>query len=78
MAKRQQTEDGFRFEQAMKRLEEIVEQIERGGTSLDAMMQLYEEGARLSKQCLGHLQTTELKLKRLTKELDGSFELTEE
>ncbi len=78
MAKRQPASDEFKFEQAMKRLEEIVEKIEQGGSSLDAMMGLYEEGARLSKQCLEHLQATELKLKKLTKDIDGSFELTEE
>ncbi|HUN66796.1 MAG TPA: exodeoxyribonuclease VII small subunit [Bacteroidota bacterium] len=66
------------FEEIMKRLETIVEQMERGDLPLDKSVQLYEEGIGLSKLCLEHLRKTEVKLKRLSKELDGSFTLTEE
>jgi exodeoxyribonuclease VII small subunit len=77
MAKKTPREEVFNFERAMERLEAIVGEIEKG-VPLDAMMKLYEEGARLSKECLSHLQATELTLKRLTKEIDGSLSLTEE
>ena len=39
------------FEQAMGRLEEIVAQLEAGDHSLEDALSLYEEGAKLMKQC---------------------------
>ncbi len=77
MARKMVKESDFNFERAMARLESIVAEIEKG-VPLDSMMKLYEEGATLSKECLAHLQATELTLRRLTKEIDGSFTLTEE
>ncbi len=78
MAKRAAHAEGFNFEQAMERLEAIVAQIEKGNVPLDRMIALYEEGAGLSRQCLEHLRGAELKLKKLSKDIDGSFTLTEE
>lgn len=66
------------FEEIMKRLEAIVEQMEEGEVPLDTSVKLYEEGIELSKLCLDHLRKTELKLKRLTKDLDGTFTVEEE
>ncbi|MBI3364771.1 MAG: exodeoxyribonuclease VII small subunit [Ignavibacteriae bacterium] len=66
------------FEQSLKRLEEIVVSLEQGSTSLDEVMNIYEEGIALSKQCLEHLSQAELKLKRLSKNVQGSFELFDE
>jgi len=59
----------------MKRLEDIVESLEQGGGTLDEVMKMYEEGITLSKECLGHLAEAELKLKRLSKDVKGNFEL---
>jgi exodeoxyribonuclease VII small subunit len=66
------------FEHSLKRLEEIVETLEQGSVTLDEVMVMYEEGIELSKQCLGQLQQAELKLKRLSKDIDGNFELFDE
>jgi exodeoxyribonuclease VII small subunit len=63
------------FEEALKRLEKIVSDIEGGDTPLDKTIDLYEEGMNLSKYCLNTLDKSEAKLKKLTKNLDGSFEL---
>ena len=71
--KREQT-----FEQSLKRLEEIVESLEQGGGTLDEIMKTYEEGIALSKQCLESLSNAELKLKRLSKDVAGNFELLDE
>jgi exodeoxyribonuclease VII small subunit len=76
MSKRLPTRTDSSFEQSMKRLEAIVEKIERGDVPLDDVMKMYEEGVALSKQCLQHLQQTELKLKKLGRDLEGNFELT--
>ena len=39
------------FEEAMGRLEAIVEQLERGECGLDLSLKLFEEGAKLAGQC---------------------------
>ncbi len=39
------------FEEAMGRLEAIVEQLERGECGLDQSLKLFEEGAKLAGQC---------------------------
>lgn len=65
------------FEHSMKRLEEIVEKLESGSVPLDNAMELYEEGVNISKQCLEKLSQAELKLKKLSKDINGNFELFE-
>jgi exodeoxyribonuclease VII small subunit len=64
-----------KFEHSLKRLEEIVETLEQGSIPLDDVMTMYQEGVQLSKQCLDHLRQAELKLKTLSKDLNGDFEL---
>jgi exodeoxyribonuclease VII small subunit len=66
------------FEKQLRRLEEIVDLMERGEASLDETMQLYEEGIEISKACLERLSKAELKLKQLSKNVNGSFELFDE
>lgn len=66
------------FEQSMKRLEEIVQSLEQGSVSLDEAMTMYEEGVQISKQCLEKLNQAELKLKRLSKDVNGSFKLLDD
>jgi len=65
------------FERSMMRLEEIVEKLESGSVPLDNAMELYEEGVNISKQCLEKLSQAELKLKKLSKDVNGNFELFE-
>lgn len=47
------------FEQALERLEEIVQKLESGNVSLDESIEIYQEGIMLSKQCSGMLQEAE-------------------
>lgn len=63
------------FEQAMNRLEEIVAQLETGDHPLDRSLSLYEEGAKLMKQCSAMLDKAEQKVMKL--KTDGNGELTE-
>ncbi|HWP81209.1 MAG TPA: exodeoxyribonuclease VII small subunit [Bacteroidota bacterium] len=65
------------FEESLKRLEKIVEILEQGEISLDEAIELYEEGIELSKFCGEKLKTVELKLKKLSKNLNGEFEITD-
>ncbi len=65
------------LESSLKRLEEIVETLERGDASLDDAVTLYEEGVQISKGCAEKLKAAELKIKKLSKEIDGQFTLNE-
>jgi exodeoxyribonuclease VII small subunit len=65
------------FEQSLKRLEEIVETLEEGSVTLDEVLVMYEEGIRLSKDCLSQLQKAEMTLKRLSKDVNGALTLTD-
>ena len=53
------------FEQAMDRLEEIVQALERGDGSLDQALALFEEGSKLAGACGAMLDKAEQKVTRL-------------
>lgn len=57
------------FEDAMKELEAVVGQLERGDVALDASIALYERGAALKKRCEAKLKEAEEKVAAIT--LDG-------
>lgn len=65
------------LESSLKRLEEIVEMLERGDAPLDDAVTLYEEGIKISKECAEKLKTAELKIKKLSKDIEGQFEMNE-
>lgn len=46
----------MKFEEALKKLEKIVEELESGKLSLDDSLKKYEEGVRLSRFCHKTLQ----------------------
>jgi exodeoxyribonuclease VII small subunit len=73
--KKKETEQPATFEDAVQRLEAIVDQLERGDVALDRSMSLYEEGVELSKFCAAKLAQAEKVLKKLTKDADGKFTL---
>lgn len=50
------------FEESMKRLEEIVSQLERGESSLDQSLKLFEEGTGLAAHCTQMLDQAEQKV----------------
>ena len=54
------------FEDAMKRIEEIVSRLENGNTSLDESVELFEEATKLCAFCNERLETAEQKIKTLT------------
>lgn len=61
------------FEEAMERLEEIVGQLEKGETSLEDSLSLFEEGVRLSRFCREKLDEAEKKVEMLLKDEGGVF-----
>lgn len=61
------------FEQALERLEAIVDALEQGTVPLDKALQLYQEGATLSKECADRLKAAEQRIMKLSKNTDGTF-----
>lgn len=53
------------FEEAFKRLEELVQTLEEGKLSLEDTRRLYEEGMDLAKLCNRMLSATELRITEL-------------
>ena len=59
------------YEQAIKRLEEIVASLEEGSLSLEASLKLYEEGAKLSEFCHKTLKDARQKIIALNEVSDN-------
>lgn len=59
------------FEDAFKRLEDIVARLEAGDLSLDESLALYEQGQQLARHCSQLLDAAELRVQRLNE--DGSL-----
>lgn len=56
------------FEEALKRLEEIVKILEKGETPLDDAIALFEEGISLKHLCQKKLEESERKIKVISEE----------
>lgn len=52
----------LKFEQAMTKLEEIVNTLEKGELGLDESLKLFEEGTKLASFCNNALNDAELKI----------------
>lgn len=64
--------DKLTFEEAMRRLEEIVKALESGDAPLERSLALFEEGTALIKTCNTHLNDAEQKVLKLVKAEDGT------
>jgi exodeoxyribonuclease VII small subunit len=61
------------FEESLKQLEKIVDQLERGDLPLEESIRLFEDGVKLSSVCKQELDAAEGKVQILMKERDGSM-----
>lgn len=61
------------FEEAMKRLEEIVEKLEKGDLSLEEAMGAFSEGVGLVRLCHEKLEEAEKKVQMLVQGEDGRW-----
>ncbi len=66
------------IEEDLRRLEEIAGSLEQGEVPIEEALQMYEEGMALSKACMERLQQAELKIKKLSKDVNGKLELSDE
>lgn len=62
------------FEDALKQLESIAEQIEQGRIGLEESIAQYEQGMALVKQCQDILAKAELRIQQLQQKPDGALE----
>ena len=74
---------GVPFEEALKKLEAVVDAMEADDLPLETLLARYEEGARLVKVCQEKLAEAEVKIQLLEKNAAGemklkSFETSEE
>jgi exodeoxyribonuclease VII small subunit len=61
------------FEESLKKLEIIVDHLEKGDLSLEESLKLFEEGVGLSAACKKELDSAEGKVQMLVKQRDGSL-----
>ena len=57
------------FEQALGRLEGVVDQLEQGELELEASIEAFELGVRLSARCAAQLEDAEQRVEILTREV---------
>lgn len=63
------------FEESLKKLENIVAQLEQGDLALEDSIKLFEKGVGLSAACKQELDDAEGKVQMLVKQRDGSQKL---
>ena len=63
--------DQLSFEDALKRLEEIVRTLEKGEAPLDQSIELYQEGDRLRRHCEARLKDAQARIEQIAFGSDG-------
>ncbi len=70
------SEKDINFEEAMKKLEEIANQLEKNDLDLDKAVEKFEDGMKLSKKCSEILENAEKRITILIN--DGKDNFSEE
>jgi exodeoxyribonuclease VII small subunit len=65
------------FEDALRRLEAIVAELESDQLELGRALALFQEGVDCMRSAAGELARAEEQVQRLVERADGSFELTD-
>ncbi len=63
----------IKFEKAMQRLEQIVEDLEKGELDIDKSLEIFEEGIKMSRVCSKKLNEAEAKIEKLTQNQKGEL-----
>lgn len=61
------------FEDSLKKLETIVDRLEKGDLALEESLKLFEQGVSLSAACKKELDEAEGRVEMLVKQRDGSL-----
>jgi len=72
MAKKEKNQT---FEDALSRLETLVDEMESGEGTLEQSLDWFEEGMSLIKSCRQELESAEQKVKELIKNSEGGYTL---
>lgn len=65
----------MKFEDALGKLEEIVEKLEDGDVGLEESIKLFEEGMNLYKTCVKKLEDAQGRIQKLMRDKEGNFKL---
>lgn len=65
------------FEQRLRRLEEIVGELESEQVELERALALFEEGVACLRTATEELGKVEARVQRLVEKADGTFEITD-
>ncbi|HAX18540.1 MAG TPA: exodeoxyribonuclease VII small subunit [Actinobacteria bacterium] len=65
------------FEEAMQKLEDIVNELEKEGITLEDAMNKFEEGVKLSEFCVNKLNEAEKKIEELTRTESGELKVSD-
>jgi exodeoxyribonuclease VII small subunit len=65
------------IEEAMTRLEEIVNELETEKLPLERSLKLYEEGVKLASKCASELENAKRKIQILQQSSDGGIEVVD-
>ena len=66
------------FEENISELEEIINTLESGNAPLDKCIELFENGVKLSNECLKMLNDAQKKIVLLTEKGEQKFDTKEE
>ena len=66
---------GLPFEEALKRLEGVVDAMENDDLPLETLLAKYQEGTRLAQNCQARLAEAELRIQQLERKPGGELAL---
>ena len=61
------------FEDALQRLEQLVDQLEGGKLGLEESLKVFEEGVGLARRCARYLDDAEKRIELLTRDETGTL-----
>jgi exodeoxyribonuclease VII small subunit len=73
MSKKVKIQPKQSFEEALKRLEEVLDSLEHGNLNLEESVKAFEEGVGLVRFCHGKLDEVERRVELLLKDEAGRF-----
>jgi len=65
----------IKFEDALQRLERIVDQLEAGSLALEESLKVFEEGVGLARHCARYLDEAEKRIELLTRDESGTLKM---
>ncbi len=77
MGKARTRDKPLKFEQAIEKVEAIIDQIDSGEVELEQCLTQYEAGVKLLNRCYSILSAAERKIAELTTDAQGQLKIVE-